>query len=744
MKLRRLRLRRLFVGPNAAMLTLLGIASFVPAQPPQPNGDQVQETESLIASHGVTLPMADRRRGRQFRLAEEHLSGGRIDEAIPYFQAILDSDDDLLTRSTEGSSKITSLRAEVVRKLKSLSPDEANAYELRYGTTAATLLKGSLSRGDWHGVAEVARRFPTSNAGKEARFRLAMRSFDRGDVNLTMIGLEDLVTEADDPLRLRAQIQLVRCYAVLENHIRADATFDELIGHRSAITLAGQKFDSKRADEIKETLLRGKPAHVNLPVDWPMPGGGPDRASYRVDSPGAGADWSVSTFRLPLMTSPENDLELLEATLAKRSAEAETSRLAIGQSINCITQAVATGDLLIFRTPGNITALDATNGQLMWRTLNDALIEDYFALGVRETPSGLAAGRSLVSQRLFDDATWGTLAANDTLVFTVEDSGNALPLPAVADSSTESADGQVRLPGAFNRLVGYESKTGRRCFEMGGPLMESLPLAGTYFLGSPISHGDSCYVLGERDGQIELIAFDPSQKPSVIWTQAIAAHEDPITQNHSRRTAGLTPSLCGGILVCPAGAGLFVAVEPVCRTLLWAARIGDQTSIPEEPPPFRGPFSPSPVASRGWSLATTSKAILIGASNQLLAAIDPLSGNERWSLEVPGLLWLIGIRDDVVFVQVETGILAFKISDGAVAWDRPAVLGPPSGLGVIVDERLYVPLSSNELAILSAQTGRRIATVPAPADGPFGNLIAHKGAFISQSVTRLISKPLPR
>ena len=78
---------------------------------------------------------------------------------------------------------------------------------------------------------------------------------------------------------------------------------------------------------------------------------------------------------------------------------------------------------------------------------------------------------------------------------------------------------------------------------------------------------------------------------------------------------------------------------------------------------------------------------------------------------------------------------AFNLTDGLTVWSAPLDEGiRPSGRGVVVDDRLYLPLSNGELRTIDLATGKRLSqTFVAPQQPSLGNLAMHRGKLVSLS-----------
>lgn len=556
--------------------------------------------------------------------------------------------------------------------------------------------------------------------------------------------LERLRHVVDGERQARVLVRLALAYDRLRDTERRDEVLQQLTNLAGEVILSGEKVSLSDADGLRRLIGTVTENSDVDSVDWPVSGGGPARTNRRDAVAGLKADWSTVSLTDPFrpLGGPPTSTD---DRLAKWAAGTGLAELAAGHPGVPSAQPVSAQDAIFFRTPAGVTAIDPATGGHRWRTLADELCWDYFPEPAVETPNGETAARTFVGQRLWSDATWGTLATDGRIVFAVVETGAAAPLPPAPGKDADEAAAQAVLPAAFNRLAAFDAKTGGRVWEAGGPPGEKSPLAGAFFLGPPIPAGGRWYALAELAGVTHLVALDPARPEGVLWTQPIAEHDAPIDNDSGRRTAGLSPCLAGGLLVCPAGPAVVVAVDPSARSLAWAYAAKPSGDGAQQQPAAEGDgslISPAPRLTSPDVIAA-GNVLIIGSQAGRLAAVDPLDGSLRWETEPPGYLWLIGTDDERAFAQTPTGIVALRLANGVPAWDAPAAVGPPSGRGVIVRNRLFVPLLENSISVIDSTTGRAIRSIPSPHDEPFGNLIVLAATLVSQSATRIVATPLP-
>ena len=234
-------------------------------------------------------------------------------------------------------------------------------------------------------------------------------------------------------------------------------------------------------------------------------------------------------------------------------------------------------DLVLMRTATTLLAVDFHTGKRMWDVpIDDAIAESLDLSGANAqlpNSSQIIAG---LDQRLWDDATYGTLSSDGDYVFSVEDLTISVAPNLQQARMIVMQNGRRQPPPPwprnFNRLTAHEIRTGKLKWEIGGPRGElELSMPGAFFLGPPLPLMGSVYCLAEVNSEIRLLALD-AKSGKTQWTQQLAVVEIDVLQDPQRRLAGVSPSYSDGILVCPTASGAIIAVDLTTRSLLWGYR----------------------------------------------------------------------------------------------------------------------------------------------------------------------------
>ena len=267
-----------------------------------------------------------------------------------------------------------------------------------------------------------------------------------------------------------------------------------------------------------------------------------------------------------------------------------------------------------------------------------------------------------------------------------------------------------------------------------------MPLAGTFFLGAPLAVDGTLYVLGEDLGQVRLHALMP-ETGEVLWSVPLANGDVDIEDDLDRRLAGLSPTLAGGLLICPTGGGLVVAVDPLTRMLAWGVRYRDpQSALLPQRFGRGGPFMAFRRRERQqvtmdelMSQPRWHDSCIVAAGTSLLVAPPDVadfddraaialsqSAGRHTALAAVGddALYIGGVYDETVLLIGERQAEGISLHNGGqTLWTIP--LDEPSGRGVRSGSLFHLPLVKGEMAtidVAAGQAARRLAR-------PFGQTV---------------------
>ena len=233
------------------------------------------------------------------------------------------------------------------------------------------------------------------------------------------------------------------------------------------------------------------------------------------------------------------------------------------------------GDTIVFRSLGNLKAIDKNTGEFLWETF--AYDSEFMSLvaqmraGDHRQEDVITELQRYIMQRTWRDMTSGTLSSNGELIFAIEEQGLLKP----ARSNSNGGE-QV-----YNKLMAYELTSGKAVWEIGGPTENR---AGMQFLGPPMVQGNLLYCMVARNDEILLIALKDRELASGrkvvewLWEQPLPT---PIASELSQqmplwKLSGLTPSYANGVLICPIAHETVIGYDLARGIFSWQFRYTDE------------------------------------------------------------------------------------------------------------------------------------------------------------------------
>jgi len=754
---------RLQIAPNAAALR----AAMVRRSP-----DGGGETEAVF------FP-ADRATMQRLSKAKELLDEKRFGEGVRLLGEILEGPEDFFFQPKKDEPIHRSLKAEAQRLIGQMPSEGRASYELQSGAEAQKMLDEAVEAADATRLAEVSRRFFHTKAGSAATHLLGMYQLDHSQPLAAALCLSRLqASPAAAQFEPMLAVQIATCWARAGMSDKAAQTLAALRERspEARVVVAGQEKelfrDSKDALAwLTRTVGPQQQLHALGAEQWPLFRGSPNRNSVSSgSSPLLNRRWGV----------PVSDDNGSIAALLKQLQQTAIDQ---GSDLLPALHPLAVNDYVFMRSVSGLVAIDFKTGKRIWRgsidESVDQLLEPDVQYGnaqytrrvaganvrfiggraVNTNNASMVPGR--LSQRVWEDATFGTMSSDGESVFCIEDLeiGQNFVQPRSVVLANGRRVPQTVGPRTYNRLAAYDIATeGKLKWEVdGAPTDETSELAGAFFLGPPLPLVGWLYVLVEVKGEIRLICLE-SATGKVEWTQQLAVLESSILEDPLRRVAGVSPSYSDGVLVCPTSAGAAVAVDLTTRSLLWGyqyarteAGTAQQRMLQLRMAGmgggrfgFNGNISTGSNGSGNSRWADASVTIAEGyvlltppESNQL-HCINLIEGTVLWQKPRDDGLYVACVAEGKAVVVGQSSVRAMKLADGEPAWGDGNVPLPtgsvPSGRGFFNGKRYHLPLSSAEVAVIDVASGRIVARSKSRTGTIPGNLICYKGAVISQGV----------
>lgn len=731
------------VVPKKVPLKKASLQKQVPGvgkQPAEPGRPQF----SLL----INLP-TDRDLERKLEAIREYMQVGAFREVTQALQDILDHRQDCFVPVSRADTKTISWRsahAEANRLLGSMPAKGRQVYEVLSGGRAGALLKEAKDKGDREKLAEVMRRYLHTQAGSEAAELLGMEHLDRGRYLMAAVCFGQLLEKADLPgmTLFKAAIALRRYgddAGVQRTWKRLTEKFPD------GLTAGERRLSLAELKNMLDAPVDARPQSATT-SDWLMFRGNASRSAAAVEFPAAAS--LTASWQMPMG---------IESTTKSWIDTAINNTQNRGHAIVPGFSPLAHAGKAIFRSHGNLQAVDLVSGELAWRSQMNGSLD----FPVQLTPPSASIQsqmttwvESFLAQNpatLVENTTQGTLSSDGQRVFAVED----LAVPpyqinpyygnAVAIRINGRVMGNDPNTGQFkrNHLLCLESDTGRVTWALG--MQDDGPFHEAIFLGPPLPLEGKLYTLVEKDQEIRLCCLDP-RDGKLLWTQPLAQVKKTIHEDFGRRTWAAPIAHADGILLCPTHSGAVVAVDLATRSLLWAHAYAQ---APQQPGPqkvmvngrirvmpMRTPYIPRLAAN--WKNASP----VIAQGKVLLTAPD---ANELHclSLRDGALLWktawtaedqyLAEARHDKVLIVGKQSCRALDLASGKVLWN--AATGMPSGQGALAGGQYLLPLRERAIAVIDMTNGHIDRRMSLPADVAPGNLIVHRGRLISQSPTSI-------
>ena len=723
--------------------------------------------------------VTDRRLTQRLLRARELLRQGESRAAIGLLQSLLEHVEDSFFQEpgpaeTENpAAPFVSLKQAVSILLGKLDPEGRRVYELEYGTTARQLLARATVEGGSGLLEQAARKYFHTKAGQEAAYALGNLYLDRGQALMAAMRFEQLrssgVTDFEPLLSIKTALAWARL-GQTDRSARVLLAIKPAV-RRAVVRRGGPLADALRTPQSTKRWLAtlAEAAAGTGDVErrsWMVWRGNRNRSATAAPAvPGHEPEWAFPTFQRGL-EDPRRQQQLQKSRDELTRLEG-VERAGDGLVLPAVDPLVI-GDVVVFRSLFDIKAVHLPTGRHLWDAVTLDPAFDRILDG--NVPSYSVRGRSerqsltslFLGQRAWHDRTIGTLSTDGRFIYAIDEVG-------VLGLQTFSTRRMVQpgavadwVPKDFNRLLAFElASEGKLVWELGGPRGEqALDLGGTFFLGPPLPLGETLFCLGERDGEIRLLALSGG---SMSWSQGIAEPEFNVVTHPGRRLAGLSPSYADGVLVCPTEAGLVVAVDVARRQLLWSypyrtarSRLTNnrQQAIQmrvlmarglAKLPRTEGWFDPVSIVAEGCVILTPRD------SNELhcLALED---GRRLWARPRGQGRFVAAIHGGCVIVVERSRVQAFRLSDGSAAWSMPTAIPRPTGVGVRIGHLYHLPVVTQDavaapsspdrqgaIITLDLETGRLLARTELAGGRLAGNLVGGAGRLLGLAHDELVS-----
>lgn len=749
-----------FVGPWAGRLLRLDVIAQAQIAQAQEADDEENPEAGLFEEGGAYLP-TDRFSERRLDFARRLIADQRWSDAVTLLDEVLSNDRDSFFRADAEAATWRSVKAEAGSLIGSLPGAGREAYQLQFRAKAERYLADALTHGDDRGIAAVARRWLNTPAGQQATLLAAIDALDQGQPLAAAAWLDRLAAVDSDTLEPTLSVMRAVAWQRAGNARAATEILDRARTRKNTtVRLGGRDVSVSFPPGSGETWLAGvvgpPPATaVRAAEEWCMHRGDPPRNAV-VE---ASRPLLVPRYRVPLTRHPE-EARWLEA---RRKQAADRDMLFLPAATP-----LAVDGTVVLHTPMGLLAVDFDSGKRLWLQTGGAAGPVTIDAENSDEEDGTAAaaiaqGRMLAP--VFEDATSGTLASDGQLVFAVESHPDALVGRDLMGPRERGMINGGQPHGSWNggnSLAAYDlSDHGRLRWRLPATAPGRPTRAMAWTLGAPLPVNDRLFVLVEELGEVRLDVLDATSG-STVWTQPLAELDEEVrVDNHDnqlRRVAGLSPALAEGVLVCPTGAGAVVAVDLATRTLLWAYNYpvgvsGDMivmrngVRVPRVGRIINGRLEigsdqaggPNGRWLDGCPVLANGIVILTPGESDLMHCLDLRTGAVKWTRPRGDGLYVAGVVGDRLVIVGRSGVAAIDLDRGERKWFTPLANegAAISGRGLLVADRMFVPLDTPEVIEIDLATGQIAGRSPGRGGAVPGNLVAYRGEVLSQGVDSL-------
>ncbi len=653
---------------------------------------------------------------RLLQQASADLAAGNIDRGLERIQFLLDHDTDSFVIRSDEPNSISTLHDRAVALLQQQSEPIRQRYEELYGPAAAGMLTQAIHGGRLPDLYQVRRRFPATTAGLRAATRIALRQLDRGN---PASALRVLHTGEGRPGWSPLARQLL---SVARERVRSQA----------------QQADLPPTSSLHQNLMAGhqptrRTQYSGLAKDllpWPEP------------------HWSLSL----LGAEPSR-----AANLVRDWRDAA----AITPADRCATHApVVTGSHIVARGIDGLVCADLTTGRVQWRYKSAASIDRESELQQEQSRSG-----RLTWEGYRGNSTMNQLATDGHLVFAI-DFANVRVHPRSNDRFNVRSFRRGSPGVATNRLVAlpvsHERPGIRPQWVLGGAddaelFAESdlddsgwlsaeefvfvsdllgvafdscdtnkdgrvLPaefagaaelrpdrLAGCFFMGPPLVLDDQLLLVAERRQHVVVVSVAPKDG-RVLWKRVIGVAAIEVRDDPMRAMIACNPAADDGVVVCPTGHGVWVALDAHDGSFLWARRPEVQTE------PATSADTAGDRVVTNLPIIYRSQVICRPQGTDTIVTFDLSTGTPVWETTVDaghaGDGFLAAVNQHGVLVIGSRATVVLNREDGSVA--RRSAGCACSGRGYLAGDQYVVSRLDGSVAAFNMRTGAwRVRAPPA-------------------------------
>ncbi|GEM_PF-1838689 len=664
----------------------------------------------------------------------EAYAAGNFDEAVDWLGAVIsrESPEDYLVKVPGDIDGNVSLTWAAHALMSAIAPKQRQLFQLKHAAVAQRLLEQSLVDHDAAGLTEVSRRFLYTDAGIEATLLLGYDHFNKGRPGFAASVFRRLLTlrEAKQKHDPELSLLLAVCDLLGDQPQQARQTLQGIRNQAAAtelLTFGGRQvpwFDSQEDPLNWLARLIGESGYANSKSvqEWLVSGGN----SRRNLASGTGFPLQSCRWELPRI----NDVLVEEAVL-----QAYKQRQERQVQVILASPPVVTGSTVVYRSFAKTIGIDLRTGRRSWfYPAVDDLSADQAALGSmvlgEDRPESPSLDSWLSRQGGADD-----LSSDGKRVFFVEQTNVSDSLESGVWINSRRSD----LANS-NRLVALDvEKQGAMHWVVGGDSGFAEPkLAGAYFLGPPLPIEGNLYSIAWLDGIVQLLEIDTATG-ALVWQQSLATVESSLRLDDGSQQS-ISPTFASGVLVCPTGLGVVVAVDLSAKNLLWGLRYASTMDLSGTATFRRSATNGGSVRWLGPAIQVIGNRVLLTPQeSDFLYCVDLMTGKTEWEspdislpssgnktvrrprvpdrvgeVEVPKLeglpkdscQFVVGGVDDTILMVGADRIRGVSLGGGKFLWETllPSDLRI-SGLGFFNQNSAFLPTTRGTVVQVACDEG---------------------------------------
>ncbi|MFO1091980.1 MAG: PQQ-binding-like beta-propeller repeat protein [Planctomycetaceae bacterium] len=640
----------------------------------------------------------DRAIAIQLTTAAQDVAARRYDDAVTALQAVCDAPSDVFVWPEDGRppTPACALVADLFRRL----PSEILAeYERRQGADARRLLTEFERSSRFECERELLRRYEFTAAGAEVLLRAAERAFDRGEFADAARGFQryfahpigQRTSTAETCLRAEVARELAAAGGII-------VKLPEFDGSRPVHRAGRVQTGGAWRKELLESLCRRPPPATAAETDWRLAmGNGQAHRPVTGSLPTLEPLWSAShdepraveTAELQTVsyeTAPRGS-DLLEHWAATRH---ERRLPCAGANF-----ALVDGERLLVRDFSGVSARDLRTGAVLWQYpcaagLVQRATEIQAASKASATPPAPFDPTPLFNEFFAQNSVLGMLASDGERVYCVDLMQDA---PAGA--------GEGAAAGSLNRLVALALHDAG---QTAGTLVWQATGEGWCFLGPPLPAHDRLYVIAERESMVSLLALD-ARTGNTIWSQPISLVDAAVADDPQRARQACSPTMAGGIIVCPTQLGTIVGVDARTGTLAWVYSYAEANG-PSQPWRKSRAFDREHGTPEFPNLAAIvgGTVLVLAPQSGSVHCLDLQTGTQRWTVDRDEAHYAATVGEDLVLLVGPRTCVARRFSNGEEVWRQP--IDTPTGRGLAIGDRFLLPTADGRILSLDLRTGQ--------------------------------------